>query len=234
MHAASLHCGVCHMNDGGDSRSLTWYDLDSGRPRGRPALLDAYDWLQKHNNSDVKTFGDSEQREIGRLLATAAEEGQGEPHLQALAREIAAVRPQSEALLRAIDHARGAVSRAMRGSYGAKLALRAPSGGPILGHPGSESAVRDWLARGKQASGEERERMLAAVHTRKRDKPLDCTACHTAESSQIDFAAAGYPPSRVAALTHSRIFEMIQHIRDGRPFRLPSVGLPESRPAQAP
>lgn len=234
MHAASMHCGVCHMQSEGDARALTWYDLDDGRSRGRPALLEAYDWLQKHKDDDAKAYGHAEQREIGRLLADAAEAGQGEPHLQALAREIAAVRPQSEALLRAIDHARGAVSRALRGSYGAKLALRDSSGDPILAHPGSESAARDWLARGKQAAGEERQRMLAAVHTRKREKPLDCTACHAAESAQIDFAAAGYPPSRVQALVDSRIFEMIQHIRDGRPFRLPSVGLPDSRPAQSP
>ena len=234
MHAASMHCGVCHMSGDGESQALTWYGLDDGRPRLRPALLDAYDWLQKHDDKDLKTYGATEQREIGELLATAAQEGQGEPHLQALSREIAAVRPQSEALLRAIDHARGAVRRAMRGSYGAKLAIRAPSGEPILGHPASEAAVRDWLSRGKEAVGQNRERMLAAVHTRKRETPLDCTACHTAEDSEIDFAAAGYPASRIQALTNSRLFEMIQHIREGRPFRLPSVGLPESRPSQSP
>jgi hypothetical protein len=234
MHAASMHCGVCHMKTDGEQRPLTWYDLDDGRARGRPALLDAYDWLQKRGEQEAKAYGATEQREIAGLLATAAEEGQGEPHLQALSREISAVRAGSEALLRSIDRSRDAVSRAMRGSYGSKLALQSTSGKPILGHPDAEAAVRDWLARGKQAGGDERERMLRAVHTRRRETPLDCTACHTTQNPLIDFAKTGYPAARVRSLTEPQIFEMIQHIREGRQFHIPTVGAPMSQPTPAP
>lgn len=231
MHATTLHCGVCHFRDEGGTRALVWYDLENARPRGRPALLEAYDWLEKHSSAEPADYGEAQQRELSRLLASASAEGQNEPRLGGLASEISAVRPGSDSLARLVLQARDAVRRAMRGSYGSKLAVRDSSGKPMLGHPGTEAAVRDWMARGAAASGAAREKLLAAVHPLRRDAALDCTACHRPSGALVDFAAAGYPASRIHTLTEPMVFEMIQHIREGRLFYIPTLGAPSSQPS---
>jgi hypothetical protein len=211
-----------------------WYDLRDARPRSRPALLDALDWLDQHESNAASEFDVVQQREISRLLRTAAEEGQGESHLERLAGNIAAVRAGSEAMRNLLDEAREAVRRALRGSYGSKLAWGDARGHPILGHPGTETAVREWLESGLDSAGDDRERLLSAVHPLRRETALDCTACHRSEGPLIDFAAAGYPTARVRSLTEPLIFEMIQHIREGRPFFIPTVGVPDVRPSPDP
>jgi hypothetical protein len=227
LHSTSMHCGVCHLSGDERPRPLVWYSLRNGRPRGRPSLLDAYDWLERRDVLNPSTqVGPSGQHEIARLLRAAAKEGQGEPHLGRLARDITAERAGSPAMLDLLATAREAVRRASRGSYGAKLALRDASGRPVLAHANTEAAVRDWLALGATAGGEQRERLLAAVHPGRRTAALECMACHRVQGSLIDFAAVGYPPGRVRDLTEAHVFDMIQHILDGRPFRLPAVGVP--------
>lgn len=233
MHATTLHCGVCHMDGQKSASALVWYDLDDGEPRSRPALLDAQDWLDRHDSNASAEITPADQSEIVRLLNSAAAEGQGEPYLERIARDVSAVRADSESMRPLLEQAREAVRRALRGSYGAKLARSDAAGRPILGYSGSESASKAWIERGANATGEERDRMLAAVHPDAHDPPIDCTNCHqpTPEAAFINFSAAGYPAARVRALTDAPIFEMIQHIREGRPFYLPTVGKAESNPA---
>ncbi len=234
MHATSMHCGVCHFKSDSTPLNVVWYDLRNGNVRERPTLLEAYDWLEQRARNTAADFDRGPQREIARLLRTAAEEGGGVPVLNRLADDIAAVRPASEPLMQLLEQARDAVRTSLRGSYGAKLALRDANGRPMLSHPGAEGAVAEWLARGAQTSGAEREQLLGAVHPLRRSTPLDCGACHHADNAMLQYAAAGYPAARLRALTQSMIFDMIQHIREGRPFHIPMVGAPLPPPASQP
>jgi hypothetical protein len=228
MHATSLHCGACHMESEATPLPLTWYDLRSGAPSGPPPLLRALAWLTERK-PDAR-FGETERREVVGLLRSAAEAAQGDPGLLRVAAQLEALRPGSGRLTQALEEAGDAVRRAFRGSYGAKLALRDSAGRPRLGHPNTDAAVRDWLERGAQAVGTEREGLLAAVHQMRRQQARGCTDCHSEQSALVDHAALGYPPARIRTLHESQVFQMIQHIGEGRPFYLPSFGGPASEP----
>ncbi len=231
MHASAMHCGVCHLETESEQPALGWYDIQTGVRSEPPALLRAAGWLDAAASQPVREFSSDDQAAIVGLLRAAHTHAAGSDGLEALADHLAAVRPASPAFAQLVDEGRATVARAFRGSYGAKLALLGADGRPILAHPGAEAAVRDFLARGAAAAQEQREAMLSAVHPRRRAEPLDCSACHVASGSRMEFAALGYPPARVERLLHSAIFQMIQHIADGQPFHMPNV-LPAEAPRQ--
>lgn len=224
MHATSMHCAVCHFDEAANPLPLTWYDLRSGRASEPPALLRAYDWLMQRTGQTQ--FSREDQAAITALIRAAAGAAHEDTALLRIARNLAGFRPGGENFLRALHDATDAVRHRFRGSYGAKLALRYPGGEPVFGHANTQAAVRDWLARGHAMRGEERDRMLKAVHPRRRAEPRQCSACHVESGGLVDFESLGYPPSRAFMLHNSPVFRMIEHIREGRPFYLPGFGTP--------
>lgn len=223
MHATSIHCGVCHMEDGGRPLRLVWYDREHGGPEpAPPPILAAYALLTEPD--DGKQWNEDAQARLVELLRSAADRAENHASLRTLADHFAAVRPQSETFGRMLEEAKAALPRYFRGEYGAKLALaEAATGRPVLGHPNTEAAVRAYLRLGKDAGETERKQLLDAVHPRRRAEALTCSDCHGANKPLIDFAAAGYPPARIEALTSPVVFRMIEHINQGRPFNLPGV-----------
>jgi hypothetical protein len=224
MHATTLHCGVCHMQSDDVPLPLVWYDLERGRVRNAPALLRSLDWLATRQPPADDAAARAQQRQIVALLRQAAQEAGGDAALSRLAEHLHAVRAASPAFERLLTSATETVQRSLRGLYGAKLALRSQTGGlPLLGHPGTESAVQRYLVERDQASEERKRELLAAVHPRRRSEPLTCAACHRDHPSHVDLAALGYPPARVEALTDPVVVRMIEHIAQGHPFHLPRV-----------
>ncbi len=231
MHATTLHCGVCHMESQEVPLPLVWYDLERGRVQNPPALLRALDWLASRvppASGDGKAARD-QQRQIVALLRQAAQEAGGDAALSRLAEHLHAVRATSPSFERLLASAAETVQRSLRGLYGAKLALRSQTGEhPLLGHPGTESAVQRYLAERDQAGEERKRELLAAVHPQRRSEPLTCAACHRDRPSHVDLTALGYPPARVEALTDPAVVRMIEHIAAGQPFSLPQVIEPRS------
>lgn len=226
MHATSIHCGVCHFSSEATPLRLAWYELREGRVTGTPALLSAIGWLDARPRDPGALLSRDEHRRLVELLRLAAEQAEGDPALRRAADDIEAVRPSSPAMPALLEAARQAAGRAARGSYGSKLAMMGEGGRPMLSHPNTESAVKQYLAEGASAAPERREALVAAVHPLRREAALHCAACHRGEGSLMAFEALGYPPARRSALTSGQIFNMIEHISRGEPFRLPTLTVP--------
>lgn len=224
MHATSIHCAVCHFDEAAKPLPLTWYDLRTARVGDPPPLLRAYDWLTQR--SGQVQFSRDDQAAIVRLIRAAAGAAHDDATLLRIAQNLEGYRPGGENFLQALRDATDAVRHLFRGSYGAKLALRYPGGEPVFGHANTHSAVRDWLTRGSAAQGEERDRLLKAVHPRRRIEARHCSECHVESGGLVDFESLGYPPSRAFMLHNSPVFRMIEHIGEGRPFYLPGFGVP--------
>lgn len=235
MHATSLHCGVCHFVNGDGPLRLTWYDLADGRAAAAPPILRAYGWLTAPRAAGSTTYTVAEQQQIVGLLRAAAAAVGGERALEHLADAAEAVRADGPQFADVIAAARETVPRYFRGAYGSKLALLDPATGrPVLGHPGAEAANQKLLAEYAGADAARRAELVRAAHPWKRTAPLSCTACHSQEQKAIDHAALGYPAERIRALSAPAVFQMIQRIRTGEPFYLPSFVDPRTAPTSGP
>ncbi|MBK9121251.1 MAG: hypothetical protein IPM18_16840 [Phycisphaerales bacterium] len=236
MHATSIHCGVCHLQSPTTPLPLTWYDLQTGRRTGTPALLVLYEWLTSSAAQDAdRAPTAADQRWLVDHLRQAAREADGEPMLLALADQVAAPRHTSKLYQDAVAAVRDEVPRHFRGEYGAKLALLdARANAPLLAHPDTAGPVREFLSRGAQLSADERATLLARIHPLRRPATLNCTHCHTTATSLIDLAHVGYPPARIEALHAGWIFRAIEDIMAGRPLFLPGFVTPAPSDTPAP
>jgi hypothetical protein len=230
MHATSIHCGVCHIAVDATPLPLTWYDVRRGAASAAPGLLRAYAWLDAHpRGMDAASYDEADQRELSGLLFAAARDADDDPSIRYLGDHLAAVRAGSAAFGALVEAARETVSRSMRGAYGAKLAVKDPATGrPLLKQSGTEDAVRAFLREGGESGPERREELLHAVHPDRRTEALHCTTCHRDSGSLIDFAGLGYPAARIRTLLDPAIFQMIEHINEGRPFYIPTLTAPPS------
>jgi len=223
MHATSLHCGLCHERSEREPLRLVWYDLSSGEPAGRPALLEAYEWLTSPRLEENKEFARRDQRRIVSLLHVASDESDGDPVLDHLADHLAAVSVQGSEFTRLLRLARKTIPRHFRGEYGAKLALADPvSGKPLLGNPHGDPVVAEYQEKRDRPSEEEGKRLLARVHPTKRETPLGCSQCHTLEGSLVDLGAAGYPEVRRRAIVQPIVMQAVENMKAGRPFHIPT------------
>lgn len=230
MHATSLHCGVCHFKSETTPLPLTWYDLRSGKARGAPAALLAYEAITASRSAEALNQGSAEgQHRLAELLEAAGRESDGAPLLEEMARHVRIVRPGSAAAAELFATIRDSLPRHLRGEYGSKLALRdASSGRPILAHPDTAATVREYLTRGASLSPADRTALLARIHPLKRSQPRHCTDCHQPSGSPLDLAAVGYPVARREALAQPLVVQMIEHISEGRPMHLPSFITPSA------
>jgi hypothetical protein len=230
MHATSLHCGVCHMQAPGEPLRLTWYDLQSGAACAPPAVLRAHAWLHEPRSLSGQNLTRADQRRIVELLRQAAQEAGGDPALLGLSERLAAVRVASADFRRLLDLSRETVPEHFRGEYGAKLALLDPqTDQPMLAHPQSAAAAREYIENGDALAGAEREKLLSRVHTRRREQTRNCTDCHARHDSVIDLASAGYPDARIEALVRPLVMQAVEHIMRGQPLYLPGFVSPDAQ-----
>ncbi|MBW7904334.1 MAG: hypothetical protein LC135_12630 [Phycisphaerae bacterium] len=221
MHAASIHCGVCHMEHERTPLSLTWYDRESGRASEAPVLLRALSLLQELG--DPPRADDDARARLSDLLRRAARAADNDAALERSAAHLAAVRAATPSFPRIVREARDVVNTSLRGAYGVKLALKDAAGRPVLAHPGTAAAIERYLREGPRATPEQREALLAAVHPFRRPAAIVCTDCHRKTGGVLDLAAAGYPPSRIQQLQTPAIFQMIEHIGRGADFHMPQI-----------
>ena len=223
MHATSLHCGVCHERSEREPLGLVWYDLRNGKPICRPALLEAYEWLTSRSLEDEKRFTREDQKRIVSLLSAASDDSDGDPVLDHLAEHLSAVSVKGSEFTRLLRLARNTIPQHFRGEYGAKLALADPvTAKPLLGNSFGDPAVAEYLEKRVRLSGEEAKRLLEKVHPTKREPTLECSECHTLESSLVDLAAAGYPEARRRAIVQPIVMHAVQNMKAGRPFHIPT------------
>ncbi|RMF85536.1 MAG: hypothetical protein D6744_01250 [Planctomycetota bacterium] len=228
MHATSIHCAVCHYAPHDRRPDLLWYDLDSGEPIDRPALLAAYDFVTSLSEPQTTALTAEDQDELVRLLRAAGDAASSEAgrRIAALADSVAAPRPGGAEMRHAVAVARAVLPNFFRGEYGAKIALRGADGRPLLSYPNTREAVSAYLSLSESAGNGRREELTRLVHLGGELPSIDCELCHREEGSWIDLRSLGYPPARIDALHNPWLARTIEHMVGGQTLRLPRFVAP--------
>lgn len=232
MHATSMHCGVCHMSSEGRPLDLIWYDPATGAETPPPPALRAYGkLLEEKANPGAVVQSEDDRRALAQLLNETAEKAGDVRALNQLAQHIKAVRQGRAEFRDLLDAALLALPKYFRGEYGAKLALRSETGGPLLAHPNTEEAVQRFLAAGSSLDAAERESLIEEFHTLRRSEPRLCHECHRESDSLVPFEKLGYPEPRAKQLYEPNLFQALERIMEGEPLHLPQFVLPGEDPS---
>lgn len=229
LHATTMTCEVCHSPSYAVPMPAAWANIRTGDKQEPPAILrlighlaaakaDAPATEPAAATKPVEDMTAFSQTTI-RLLRQAIEVIGGDPALNYLALQIETSEPGSPVWRRAVEQLRSELPNHARGEYGAKISLLTPTPelrpvqhdfGPLIGEYFSRTINKT-----------QREAISQQIHQGVIAAPQGCKACHRAAQPLLDFAALGYTPNRVKALTTAPIAEMMQQIHKGQPFNLP-------------
>jgi hypothetical protein len=220
FHATFLNCTMCHDAGAKNPLQTMWVNMADGKPQDAPELLKLINLLEVDTKT-IETTPGKMHADILQLLGDAIETIGGDPVLNYLRIEIDTSEPGSPMWRHAFEQLTMELPKHARGEYGAKLS-------PTETADVLASRARDLKDRTDQylsaAPGStQREKLYQEIHSSVRAKPDACLSCHGSDQPRLDFEKIGYSPQRAAALRSTPIARLIQQMREGRPFHLPSM-----------
>lgn len=217
LHATFLSCMMCHDATVSGPMQAVWVDDATGQPAAAaPATLRLTAYLQDQAQALQTDPATVHVQTLG-MLAEVTRTTQN-PLLEYLQTQINTSEPGSPVWRTSMAQLIEELPNDARGEYGAKLY-------PKHNVAPSEQRLRD-LSRQFRAAAEgssERSRLYDQIHENVLAKPAACLACHGGEPARLDFTSVGYPAARAAQLRNSSLANLMQQIREGRPFHLPRI-----------
>lgn len=222
MHTTFVDCTVCHAENSGKSSRPVWLDLPGRQTRAIPAVLQLTELLDTHPTIAPEDVPDINAKLIA-LLAEAVKESGGNAQLKEWHLRLETAYPKSKPWQKTIDAIRRGIRTHVHGEYNAKIALL--DGDKPVGAftADQQQAAREFLDNGAKLSVEQKQALIAKLHSGVKKEGTLCAPCHTPESTLIDFAKLGYPDSRAQSLKSSQIVRQVLLIEKGQPFYLPRI-----------
>jgi len=217
MHVTFMDCMTCHAPASDAPRPHQWVDPRDGRVAPTPAMLQLMDRLEKIDAGQVSA---EQAAEINALLEQALFVAD-EPTLREILVELTTASPNSPVHRHALRALRAALPKLARGDYGVLLTPESRI------ENGRYQSVLDAIKVGTVGRMNPRatgyQQAVDDLHKPVVARPDACLSCHSPDSKRIDFARIGYTQARADALRTNMLADMIERIRGGEPFYLPTM-----------
>jgi len=213
FHATFLDCRMCHQDapsQPGQSASVQWISTANGRPQDSPPILQLLSYLDAQRDR-IDSEPDAAHEKITGLLSQTLASIGADPILADLLMLLQTSTPGGPAWKRAVEGLIVELPLHARGEYAAKLAPRGV-------RPDAGGATRAATCLAASPSSGQRQRLQAEIHAPLRKSALACIACHGQQPPFLDFQSLGYSAQRSKALSDVAIADMMQRIREGKPF----------------
>lgn len=219
FHTTFATCGICHDASAVEATSVVWTNNDTGQVQQPPAVLQLQTMFE--NNADL--IADAPSEVHPRMVALLQQMSASMPEdslVKFLRIQIDTSQPGSPVWRQAVRELESELPNQARGQYPAKLTYapgRQRPSWPVNDHA---RLTRTYLD--DNTSPQDRTQALNDLHAPVLPSPNACMKCHSQDGTTIDLEKAGYPSSRVQVLSSSPIASMMQQIRQGTPFYLPT------------
>ncbi|NOX60038.1 MAG: hypothetical protein GXP29_14425 [Planctomycetes bacterium] len=211
FHVAFLDCAMCHHESLTAKTKIGWLDPATGDAQTTPALLRLIALFEKSASPEGNDG-------INALVKKALEVAPTNALLEHLLLEMETSTPDSPVQRHALEQLRAALPNVARGAYGVVIG---PLGDDGFDQDAMQTSTQQYFI--TAGNGPRRKLLLDQTHKQVMAKPKACQQCHDFEPARIDYTALGYPPSRASQLRNLAIANMVQRIREGKPFHLPQI-----------
>lgn len=211
FHMTFLDCAMCHRDGLTTATETGWQNVSTQEPQSTPALLQL---MAEFQGAELPEGGDK----IVELLRDALATAHFNPMLSHLLIQLETSQQASPMHRHALARLREALPSMARGDYGAVIAPRDNAGYTL---DKMRPLIDQYFALGEDDP--QRDSVNEKIHANVIAKPRACQQCHDATPTRIDFAALGYSDQRIGPLQNNAIANMVQQIREGRPFYLPDI-----------
>ncbi|MFI5379814.1 MAG: hypothetical protein ACHRHE_10990 [Tepidisphaerales bacterium] len=218
FHMAFLECQSCHATPAAKPEKMAWMNIQSGQLQEVPAILQLIKLLEEKSEIIEKAPAQV-QGTIVSLLKAVLSAHTPERMLEDLRIQLETSEPGSPVWRLTVQRLAGLLPSYARGEYGAKLIPQTALAGYAQGNQQLRELAVQYAAAPKDSP--ERKALEDKAHAGVVKHPAGCVACHSDSPGLIDYAAAGYLPSRAGYLSKLQLAELMQDIRNGKQFFLP-------------
>lgn len=217
MHVTFLDCMTCHEPATDSPQRHSWVNPHNGRLVETPAMLRLIDLLER---IELSAISNEQAAEVSELLENALVVAD-EPALRQILVELTTAIPDSPVHRHALLALRATLPRLARGNYGALLTPESRI------RNGRYQSVLDVVKSGAlrrmnpQATGYKQ--AVSDLHQLIVAKPNACLSCHSPDATRVDFSKVGYAQQRGESLRANPLAKLIEGIRSGQPFYLPTM-----------
>jgi len=220
FHTTFLTCQMCHAPPTDRAAAARWINTDTSAVQDAPAILQLLEYLEL-NAGAIESRPASVDAQIKTLLQQSITAIGQDALLDEILAEIQSSEPGSPVWKRAVNELMGELSLHARGEYRAKLAWTAVADQRASKFQEMTQQAQQYFA--ATPGSPEQHNLYLAIHGPLASAPTACVSCHDNEPAMLDFRAAGYSPKRSALLSHLEIARLMQQIRQGQHFYIPSM-----------
>jgi hypothetical protein len=230
FHVAFLACQSCHTEITAHPTPFTWMNSENGNAQTPPQLIRLARFFDDHAD-DLPDHAAAYQAELLSLLSEFAALKPADHLLNDLYLQLDTSEPASPQWQTAVAQLQSIIPGDYRGNYGARLIPQS-----LVSNYASANADLGALARqalAAPAGSAERKRINDQIHAGIPKQTASCTMCHSSSDSVLDFQSVGYSKQRATALSNLELARLMQQIRDGKVFHLPTLVGPSPGSADA-
>lgn len=221
MHAMFLDCRVCHDEKAGVGSPVQWVDTRSGQAREEPPAIMRLIVALNPVGDDAVATDEQSGSAIVELLRETLADGGPNAQLSYNLVQLETTQADSPVWRQTIDRLRRDLPGLARGEYGAVLTLLPSVVEDVPDNAEMVSLAQRYLAMEPETDGYQK--LFDSMHERIVAEPSACFACHGAEDQRLDLAKLGYWPDRVDELRRLPLARLVERVRSGEPFHLPSL-----------
>jgi hypothetical protein len=221
FHATFLTCQMCHAPAAARPATARWVSTTTGLVQDSPAILQLMKFIEL-NTDAIATYPETVDRQIKQLLATAITSLGQDQVLDELLAEMQSSQPGSPVWKQAEANLVLELPLHARGEYGAKLAWTGDAAATESQFATLTAQARSFLA--MPSDSPDRAALQKTIHQPLAGAATACVACHDDQPALLDFQSAGYSPKRALTLAHLEIARLMQQVREGQSFYIPSMG----------
>lgn len=219
MHGAFLDCLTCHAQVAKPMNAI-WVSRQTGQVVEVPAVL-TLDKLLHDRKDTIREHPELVHRELlslGQQILKIRDTDRG---LQAILFQIETAQPGSPVWRGGVTRLSEEFSRHATFDYGAKLIPTSRAADYLQQYRATEKLARSYLF--TSSGNEPRRNQNDPIHRGLLAQATGCAACHADAPGQLNFEAAGYLPGRAKALGDLQLARVLEKVRLGGTFRLPTL-----------
>jgi len=217
FHASFLTCQMCHAAPDSSSRTV-WIGINDAEQHQPPAVLQLLRQLESADQ--IGNNPPQANATITALLRDVVKVAGNDPSLGALLLQLETSEPLSPVWRQAIDQLARDLPAHARGEYAAKLA-RQTAPGDYRRSTAQLADIADRYLNSSDAT--QRKSLIETSHASLLKEPLTCLSCHADKPPLLDYESLGYSPTRARLLENLQLARLMQRIRQGQQFFIPTL-----------
>jgi hypothetical protein len=220
LHVSFMACQACHADSKDRPLKSVWMNLQSLQPQEPPAALRLIKLLGSEADKIANRPAEIHPAILS-LLRQLLNSAAADKMLSETLAQLESAEPGSPVWCMNVKHLTAEIPSLARSTYSAKIIPEAQAKTYRDANRQLIQLGNKYLAAPEKSA--ERTTLNDSIHKGIAKKLTACAVCHAESPGRLDYASLGYSSDGARELGNLQVARIMEQIREGREFRLPSL-----------